>query len=183
MNLFKLSTVGLALVLTGWTACSDSSNSNPDVGHIGSGGAGGTVSSGRATGAGGVVGSGGVADTGGVMASGGVTGAGGITGAGGVTGAGGSTAMGGASGTVADAGVDAPIPSPDVPSDVPADADASSDGSSDGEANSLPPTDICTGLTADKCHLAIIGATADPIVSALDPGANPPVLYPTCSAQ
>ena len=170
MNLFKVSTVGLAVVLTGWAACSDSSNSNPDVGHIGSGGAGGTVSSGGATGAGGAIG------------SGGVTGAAGITGAGGMTGAGGSTGMGGATGTVPDAGVDAPIPVPDVPADIAADADAG-DGGSDGEAGSVPPPDICTGLTATQCHLAIIGATADPSVSALDPGADPPVLYPTCSAQ
>jgi len=158
MNLFKISTVGLALVLMGWAACGSSSQSNPDVGHLGSGGAGGTVSSGGATGAGGAMGSGGV------------------------TAVGGSTAMGGATGTVPDAGVDAPIPGPDVPADVAADADAG-DGGSDGEVGSVTPPDICTGLTATQCHLAIIGATADPTVSALDPGPNPPVLYPTCSAQ
>jgi hypothetical protein len=170
MNLFKLSTVGLALVLTGWAACGDSSNSNPDVGHIGSGGAGGTVSSGGATGAGGVVGSGGATETGGV------------TGSGGVTAVGGSTGMGGATGAVPDAGVDAPISGPDVPSDVPADADAGDSGSDGGEAGSVV-LDICAGLTATQCHLAIINATVDPTVSALDPGANPPIPYPTCSAQ
>jgi len=170
MNLFKISTVGLALVLMGWAACGSSSQSNPDVGHLGSGGAGGTVSSGGATGAGGAMGSGGATDTGGV------------TGSGGVTAVGGSTGMGGATGTVPDAGVDAPIPGPDVPADVAADADAG-DGGSDGEVGSVTPPDICTGLTATQCHLAIIGATADPTVSALDPGPNPPVLYPTCSAQ
>ena len=42
-------------------------------------------------------------------------------------------------------------------------------------------TDICTGLTAAQCHLAIINAPVDPTVSALDPGANPPVYYPTCT--
>ena len=157
MNLFKLSTVGLALVLTGWAACSSSSsNNNPDVAHFG--------------GAGGITGSGGAPETGG------------ITGSGGVTQVGGSTGMGGAggTGTVADAGVDAPI-STDVAVDVPADADAS-DGGSDGGADA-GVIDICTGLTATQCHLAIIKANTDPTVSALDPGADPPVLYPNCAAQ
>jgi len=170
MNLFKLSTVGLALVLIGWAACGDSSKSSSDTGISTFGGAGGTVSSGGATGAGGVVGSGGATDTGGV------------TGSGGVTQVGGSTGMGGATGTVADAGVDAPIPSgPDAAVDVPADADAG-DGGSDGGADA-GVVDICTGLTATQCHLAIIKANTDPTVSALDPGADPPVLYPTCAAQ
>jgi hypothetical protein len=85
---------------------------------------------------------------------------------------------------VADAGVDAPIPSGfDAAVDAPADADAS-DGSSDGETGSVV-TDICTGLTATQCHLAIINAVepAGSPVTPLDPGANPPVLYPTCAAQ
>ena len=167
MNLFKLSTVGLALVLTGWAACGDSSNSNPDV--RGFGGAGGTVSSGGATGAGGVMGSGGATDTGGV------------TGSGGVTAVGGSTGMGGATGTVPDAGVDAPISATDVPADVAADADAGDSGS-DGEVGYVTPSDICAGLTPTQCHLKIINFPVDPTVSALDPGANPPVPYPNCSA-
>jgi hypothetical protein len=95
--------------------------------------------------------------------------------------------MGGAGGTVtvADAGVDAPIFSgSDAAIDAPVDADASSDGSSDGETGSVV-TDICTGLTATQCHLAIINAVEPAVspVTPLDPGANPPVLYPTCAAQ
>jgi hypothetical protein len=42
---------------------------------------------------------------------------------------------------------------------------------------------ICTGLTAAQCQDTIINGTTDPNVSALDPGANPTVPYPTCSAQ
>jgi hypothetical protein len=105
---------------------------------------------------------------------------GGVTGSGGVTLVGGSTAMGGSTATVADGGVDAPISSgPDAAVDAPADA---GDGGSDGGADA-GAIDICTGLTPTQCHLAIINAKVDQTVSALDPGADPPVLYPTCAAQ
>ena len=140
MKLFKLSTLALALALTGWVACSSSSNNNPDVVNIG-----------------------------------------GMGGAGGMAGMGGA---GGAGGAVADASVpDAPISnSPDGGIDAPAaDAPVVISDANSGEAGTV--IDICTNLTAAQCHLAIINAPVDSTVSALDPGADPPVLYPACSAQ
>ena len=134
MNLFKVSTLALALALIGWGACS-SSNNNTNVPNIG---------------------------TGGTIATGGVTG------------------TGGAGGAVADAGdVDGPSVSP---------PDSAPDIATGTDVLTVPPNDggvvdICTGLTPQQCHLAIINATPDLTVSALDPGANPPVPYPTCSAQ
>ena len=148
MNLFKISTLALALALTGWVACSSSNNST-DVVNIG---------------------------TGGTIATGGVTGTGG---AGGAIGTDAAVSTGGA---VADAGnMDAPISS--------GPPDAGIDGLAPGTVDALggevgiQPPDICTGLTPQQCHLAIINATPALTVSALDPGANPPVPYPTCSAQ
>jgi hypothetical protein len=161
MKLFKLSTLALALALTGWVACSSSSNNNTDVPNIG--GTGGTAGSGGAAGMGGAAGIGGAGGMGGVA---------GIGGAGGVGGA------------VADAGVpDAPISgSPDGGIDAPAvDAPMATSDAASGEAGMV--IDICTGLTAAQCHLAVINASVDTTVSALDPGADPPILYPTCSAQ
>jgi hypothetical protein len=151
MNLFKISTLALALALTGWVACS-SSNNNTDVPSIG---------------------------TGGTIAAGGAVGSGG---AGGAIGTDAAVSTGGAG--VDAANMDAPISS--GPSDAGVDGPASSDAS--GTADALGgevgnPIDICTGLTPQQCHLAIIQATPDSTVSALDPGANPPVSYPTCSAQ
>jgi len=154
MKLFKLSTLALALALTGWVACSSSSNNNTDVPNIGG--------------------------TGGMAGAGGMGGAAGIGGAGGM---GGAAGMGGA---VADASVpDAPISSsPDAGIDAPAaDAPVATSDAAAGETGTVP--DICAGLTAAQCHLAIINAVepaASP-VTPLDPGADPPVLYPTCSAQ
>jgi len=106
---------------------------------------------------------------------------GGMGGAGGMAGMGG---MGGAGGAVADASVpDAPISSsPDAGIDAPAaDAPVVISDADSGEAGTV--IDICTGLTAAQCHLTIINAPVDSTVSALDPGADPPVLYPACSAQ
>jgi len=148
MNLFKNSTLVLALALTNLAACSSSSNNNTDVPNIG---------------------------TGGTIATGGVTGTGG---AGGSIGFDAAVGTGGA---VADAGT------ADSPASV-GPPDAGIDGPALGAADALGgevgnPTDICTNLTPQQCHLAIINATPDSTVSALDPGANPPVLYPTCSAQ
>ncbi len=144
MNIFKISTLALALVLTGWVACS-SSNNNSDVSNIG---------------------------TGGTIATGGVTGTGGAGGA-----IGPDAAVTG--GVVADAG------SADAPSSG-GYPDAGIDGTGSGATDALGGDvgiliDICTGLTPQQCHLAIINAAFD--VAALDPGANPPVPYPTCSAQ
>jgi hypothetical protein len=132
MNLFKVSTLALALALIGWGACS-SSNNNTDVQNIG-----------------------------GTIATGGVTG------------------TGGAGGAVADAGdEDGPsVSPPDSAPDIATGTDVLPVAPNDGGSG-----DICTGLTPQQCHLAIINATLDLTVSALDPGANPPVPYPTCSAQ
>lgn len=106
---------------------------------------------------------------------------GGRSGTGGALGSGGAGGMGGA---VADAGTpDAPAP------DTGKDAPPSEVGRVDAPApiGDVAPgdggVDICTGLTPEQCHLAIINAAVDPTVSALDPGANPPVLYPGCAAQ
>lgn len=143
MNLFKISTLALALALTSWVACSSSNNST-DVPNIG---------------------------TGGTTATGGAVGTGGAGGAIGTDAA--STG-----GVVADAGnVDAPSVSP---------PDSAPDIATGTDVLPVPPTDggfvdICTGLTPQQCHLAIINAVTTS--QALDPGANPPVPYPTCSAQ
>lgn len=144
MKLFKLSTLALALTLTGWVACSSSNNNTDAVSNIG--------------------------------------GAGGMGGAAGIGGAGGMGGAAGMGGAVADASLpDAPIyGSPDAGIDAPTpDASIPTSDAASGETG----TDICTGLTAAQCHLAIINAPVDSTVSALDPGADPPVLYPTCSAQ
>jgi hypothetical protein len=146
MNLFKISTLALALALTSWVACSGSNN-NTDVLNIG---------------------------TGGTIATGGVTGTGGAAGAIGPDAA--STG-----GVVADAGnMDVPssggYPDAGIDGSAPVTADALGD-----EVGITP--DLCAGLTPQQCHLAIINATPALTVSALDPGANPPVPYPTCSAQ
>jgi len=113
--------------------------------------------------------------------TGGTAVAGGTSGTGGALGSGGAGGMGGA---VADAGTpDAPAP------DTGKDAPPSEVGRVDAPApiGDVAPgdggVDICTGLTPEQCHLAIINAAVDPTVSALDPGANPPVLYPGCAAQ
>jgi len=153
MNLVKASTLALALALTGWVACG-SSNNNTDVLNINTGGTGGTAVTGGRSGTGGALGSGGAGGMGGAMADAGTPDA---------------PAPG-----VFDAGMDAP------PSEVGrVDAPAPIGDVAPGDGG----VDICTGLTPEQCHLAIINAAVDPTVSALDPGANPPVLYPACAAQ
>jgi hypothetical protein len=165
MNLFKISTVALALALTGWVACGSSSNNSPDVASIGTGGAIGT---------------------GGVVATGGIVGTGGTVGIDGPVGTGGAVGMDAA---VADAGSpDAPIGPIDVGMDGPALDTASADAQvtiSDAAAGETGPgPDICTGLTPQQCHLAIINAPVDPTVTPLDPiYPAPPVAYPLCAAQ
>lgn len=143
MNLYKTSTLALALVLVlaGWVACS--STNNTDVASIGSGGA---------------------------IATGGVSGSGGA----------GIDAAGGMGGAVADASVDGPsISPPDGASDMVTGTDVPAVTPNDGG----PTVDICTGLTVDQCHVAIINAPVPSTVSALDPGPNPPITYPSCSAM
>jgi len=42
----------------------------------------------------------------------------------------------------------------------------------------------CTGLTPAQCHDLITNPpTIQDCIAALNPGANPPILYPNCSAQ
>jgi hypothetical protein len=165
MNLFKISTVALAFALTGWVACGSSSNSSPDVQSIGAGGA---------------IGTGGIVVTGGTVATGGAVGIDGPTGTGGAV---------GMDADMADAGrPDAPISLLDAGIDGPAMDTAGADAQiavSDATAGETGPgTDICTGLTPQQCHLAIINATADPTVTPLDPiYPAPPVAYPLCAAQ
>ena len=98
-------------------------------------------------------------------------------------GAAGIGGVGGMGGAVVDAGLpDAPISPADAGIDAPGlDAPIATSDAAPGETGTV--IDICTGLTAAQCHLAIINASVDTTVSALDPGANPPILYPTCSAQ
>ena len=145
MRLLKISTIALAMALTGWVACgNDNGDGKKDAQQIL--GTGGTVSPDGPVGTGG---SGGSLDA----------------------------------GQVADSAL----------SDVPLSSDVSAIGQ-DGEKSldtvgiDTPSSldggvNICTGLSAADCHLAIIGATTDLSVSALDPGPNPAVPYPTCSAQ
>lgn len=130
-----------------------SSNNNTDVLNINTGGTGGTAVTGGRSGTGGALGSGGA---------------------------------GGMGGAVADAGTP-DAPAPDTGKDAPpsevgrVDASAPIGDVAPGDGGGI--VDICTGLTPEQCHLAIINAAVDPTVSALDPGANPPVLYPGCAAQ
>jgi len=53
-----------------------------------------------------------------------------------------------------------------------------------GEAGSAPPLVDCTGLTPEQCHYLIVNPPALPTgVLPQDPGANPAILYPTCTAM
>jgi hypothetical protein len=145
MKLFKISTIALALALTGWVACSSSNNNTPDVPQI--------------------PGTGGTTTPDGPMGTGG---------------AGGSLDAG----TIPDSALDVPLPTDAVVKPI---------DSSGGQDAGVVPIDtppavdagpnICSGLTPAACHPAIINAVTDPSVSALDPGPNPPVPYPTCAAQ
>jgi hypothetical protein len=159
MKLFKISTIALAMSLTGWVACgNDSGGSKTDVPVL--------------------------------------------------TSTGGAIAMDGPSGTGGAAGTtgtpDAAVP-PDAPPDVPIAVDTpdaldvpigiDAPTTLDGPGVDHGPTidtaggevavvvDPCAGLTAAQCHDSIINHVTDPSVSALDPGANPTIPYPTCSAQ
>jgi hypothetical protein len=145
MKLFKISTLALALALTGWIACGSDSSSDNKTDTAVISGSGGTVNPDAPMGTGG---SGGSKDAG-----------------------------------ISDTAPDAPLFF-DVPITVdgtkPSDTGAGIETPSvsvDGGIN------LCTGLTPTECHLAIINAATDPSVSALDPGPNPAVPYPTCSAQ
>jgi hypothetical protein len=162
MKLFKISTIALAMALTGWGACgNDSGGSKTDVPVLTS--------------------------TGGAIAMDGPSGTGGISGTGGAT-------------TKLDAAA-----TPDAPPDVPIGLDASVtvdvsiaidaaitlDGPAVDRGLTIDTAggevalvvDPCAGLTAAQCHDHFINGPTDPAVSALDPGANPAIPYPTCSAQ
>jgi hypothetical protein len=145
MKLFKISTIALAIALTGWIACGNDSSSDNKTDTAVIPGSGGTVTPDAPMGTGG-------------------------------------------SGGSKDAGISDTAPEASLPIDVPIavdgtkplDTGAAIDASSvsvDGGSN------LCTGLTPAECHLAVINAATDPSVSALDPGSNPAVPYPTCSAQ
>lgn len=162
MKLFKISTIALAVAVTGWVACgSDSGGGKTDVAVL--------------------------------------------------TGTGGAIAMDGPSGTGGTAGTtgkldaavtpDAPVTPVDAPIAVDAlvalDLATAIDApmAIDGPAVDAGPridtaavevavvVDPCAGLTAAQCHDMYINAPVDPSVTALDPGANPAVPYPTCSAN
>jgi hypothetical protein len=171
MKLFKISTIALVMALTGWVACGNDT------------GGGQTDAIPNINSTGGTVGRDGPAGTGGSIGA----------------------PDAGIDATHPDApaatGPDTPIV-PDVPIGVDAgpvamdapvtiDAPAAVDGPG---AEHGPPidtaagevgvvADICAALTAAQCHDSIINAAADPSVTALTPGANPSVPYPTCSAQ
>lgn len=158
MKLFKISTIALATALTGWVACGNDSGGKTDA-----------IPS--------------ISSTGGTVA---------IDGPSGTGGAGGATTNLDAAATP-DAPPDVPI-AVDAPDalDVPIGIDAPI--ALDGPGVDRGPTidtaggevaavvDPCAGLTAAQCHDSIINGATDPSVSALDPGANPAVPYPNCSA-
>jgi len=147
MKIFKISTIALAMALTGWVACGNSGGGN-------AGGTGGNT----------------IPSTGGtVPVDSSAGGAGGSGGAGGTTGA-------------IDAGPDVSI-GPDTSDTSIAEVTGTPEVTPPPAIDGGPVLTICTGLTAAECHLAIINAATDPGVSALDPGANPPILYPACAAQ
>jgi len=171
MKLFKISTIALAMALTGWVACgNDTGGGNTDaIPNLNS--TGGTVGRDGPAGTGGSIGAPDAATD--------------------------ATSPDAPAATVPDApivpdvtiGVDAGPVAMDAPMAI--DAPAAVDGpgaehapiidTAVGELGVVP--DICAGLTAAQCHDSIINAAADPSVTALTPGANPPVPYPTCSAQ
>lgn len=71
---------------------------------------------------------------------------------------------------------------PDIPL-VPPDAQVMLDVTS-GEAGPARPLVDCTGLTADQCHGLIINPAVLPDgVLPQDPGADPAVPYPSCTAM
>jgi len=145
MKLFKISTIALAMALTGWVACGDGGKGN-------TGGTGGNT----------------LPSTGGTVPVDTAT-----AGTGGSTGsldAGADTGRDTASGPDAS---DTSLP-PIVDGGIDVDMLPPVDGS--------PTPNICTDLTPAQCHDVIINAATDPSVSALDPGANPPVPYPNCNA-
>jgi hypothetical protein len=128
MKFLKISTLALALALTGWIACgSDTTDSKQDTAVIGTGGTIGPVG-----------------------------------------GSGGSTGTLDAGGVIDTATADAPFQAADTAPPV----DVSDTG---------PTVDPCAGLTAAQCHDSIINAATTS--AALDPGLNPAVPYPSCSAQ
>jgi len=138
MKLFKISTLALAMALSGWVACSsDNGGSKNDAQQI--------------------------------------------PGTGGNTAPDGPMGTGGSGGSLDAAVLDSAVADVPIPSDVPIGLD-----SGPGIDTTLPVdggTNLCTGLTADQCHASIINYATDPSVSALDPGPNPAVPYPTCAAQ
>jgi len=150
MKLFKISTIALAMGLTGWVACGDSGNNKPDAPPLVIPGTGGSISPDTASGSGGTGGTGGATGT--------------LD-----------------SGVPYDTGRDVPIVTDASDASI-VEAGPIDGGVTPPPLDGGPPPDKCAGLTPAQCHDAIINAATDPSVSALDPGANPTVPYPNCSA-
>jgi hypothetical protein len=93
-------------------------------------------------------------------------------------------------GTSYDAGLDVTLAQPDTAIDAVAAEDRPSQPTEAGTALDGPPVSTsacfdCTGLTVDQCHDKIInvkGCALDPSIVTQDPGPDPAVPFPTCSA-
>ena len=120
----------------------------------------------------------GCGDSGGTPAgTGGSIGKGGALGTGGVIGTGGAVDGGGGMGGAV---YDAPMGG----SEVGPGQEAGGQGGTSGITCGATGYVDCTGLTPAQCHDLIINPpTIEDCVVSPVPGANPPVLYPNCSAQ
>jgi len=107
--------------------------------------------------------------------TGGSLGKGGALGTGGVLGTGGAIDGGGGMGGT-------PYDAPIIGSEAGPGQEAGGQGGSSGTCGATGYVD-CTGLTPAQCHDLIINPpTIEDCVVTPVPGANPPVLYPNCSA-
>lgn len=103
-----------------------------------------------------------------------------IPGMGGAGGAGGAAPY--------DSGMDQSMSQPDIAVDLVTAMDGQPDTAPapDGGTSPTSPCFDCTGLTADQCHAKLItwtGCALDPSIVTQDPGPDPTVPYPTCSAM
>jgi hypothetical protein len=166
MNTFKITTILLAVGFAAGMGCgSDSGGGKSDAPVIG-GGTGGAAH----------------LDAGGM---GGAPGAGGAPGSGGMVGTGGvpmdaPLASGGTSGNLDGGGLDVSMAMDSATMDAPMTAlDGARSEAGGGEA--APPTNICTGLSAAACDLAIRNAATDNTVVAQDVPVISATAYPACS--
>lgn len=171
MRSLKITTIVLAFGFAAGVGCGSDSGGKTDGPVIGggTGGAGGAAKL-DGGGAGGAVGTGGATVP---VATGGVVGTGGSVGLDGplaTGGAGGSHDGGALDVAIGDGGNDTPLGIIDG---------SSSEAGTAGEAAVVP--NICTGLTAAACDLAVRNAVVDNTVVAQDvPVTNPPA-YSVCS--